>query len=95
MLDILAGQQKFTHLNGVPVLAIFALPHTVGSGASEESKLRDQTRTAAQAAAFERGVAAARVIRIPNADHYVFRSHEENVVREIGAFLDLLPSISQ
>ncbi|HTE47375.1 MAG TPA: hypothetical protein VK636_19140 [Gemmatimonadaceae bacterium] len=43
------------------------------------------------AAAFERGVPGARVVRLPNADHFVFRSNEADVVREIRAFVDTLP----
>jgi alpha-beta hydrolase superfamily lysophospholipase len=44
-----------------------------------------------QARAFEAGVPSAHVVRIPNADHYVFNSNEADVLREMNAFLAKLP----
>jgi len=41
-----------------------------------------------QILAFERGVAGSRVVRIPHANHYVFQSHEAEVLREVFAFID-------
>jgi hypothetical protein len=32
-----------------------------------------------------------RVKRIPNANHYVFRSNEADVIREVNAFISTLP----
>jgi pimeloyl-ACP methyl ester carboxylesterase len=46
--------------------------------------------TGAQAAAFEKGVPSARVVRLPNANHFVWRSHEADVLREMNAFLATL-----
>ena len=37
---------------------------------------------------FEAGVPSAKVVRIPHADHYVFRSNEADVLREVNAFAD-------
>ena len=46
----------------------------------------------AQAAAFsKRGRPTVRVVVLPNADHFVFRSHESDVLREMRAFIDSLP----
>jgi pimeloyl-ACP methyl ester carboxylesterase len=50
----------------------------------------DQAMTERQAAAFERGVPGARAIRLANASHYLFLTHEADVVREIAAFLATL-----
>ncbi len=36
---------------------------------------------------FERGLPAARVVRIPHANHYIFQSNEAAVLREINAFV--------
>jgi len=48
--------------------------------------------TVRQAAdAFARGVPTARVVRIPNADHYVYRSNEAQVIDEMRKFLKTLP----
>lgn len=63
-----------------PVLAIYAM------NAGDDGR---------QADAFERGVAGSRVVRIPNADHYVFRSNEAEVLREMRAFINSLPDSSR
>jgi pimeloyl-ACP methyl ester carboxylesterase len=76
-----AGAQKYTSIRG-PVLAIYAAPHEVPE-AMRDSAARarfDSTQLAVglpQIRAFERGVPSARVVTIPHANHYVFRSNEE------------------
>jgi non-heme chloroperoxidase len=90
---ILAGQQKFTDIR-VPVLAIFAVPH---GGLAESFKddpaglaaeqAKDVAYVEAQANALESGVASVRIVRLANADHYVFQSNENDVLREINNFL--------
>ncbi len=93
---ILAGQQRYTDIR-VPVLAIFALPHerppAVGNNAAARAaaEATDLTVTAPQAKAFESGVPSARVVRLANANHFVFRSNEADVLREMNAFLTGLP----
>jgi non-heme chloroperoxidase len=42
--------------------------------------------------AFQRGVPQARVVRLAHADHFVWRSHETDVLREMRAFIDALPT---
>jgi pimeloyl-ACP methyl ester carboxylesterase len=74
-----AGRQKYTHIPS-PILAIYALPPgdlPIG--------------TEAQAKAFEAGVPSARVVRLPHARHEVFLSNEEDVLREMNAFISTLP----
>ena len=88
---MIRGQQKYTDLR-VPVLAIFALPHSPGAFAQNDPRLAayeawDMGATGAQARAVESGVPSARVIRLPKANHYVFLSHEADVLREIRMFL--------
>jgi len=39
------------------------------------------------AKAFEKGLPSARVIWLAHADHYVFRSNEADVLREMNAFI--------
>jgi non-heme chloroperoxidase len=73
---VLDGQQKYTQID-VPVLAIFNVPHSPAFRRTMED----------QASAFEVQVPHARIIRIPNADHYIFQSNEEDVVRDIGEFI--------
>lgn len=95
-LALSKGRRKYTHI-AVPVLAIFAIPHAFGSLCSNDPKAKaavienDRATTSAQADAFERGIPTARVIGIPNAEHFVFQSNEAEVTRAINAFLETLP----
>jgi non-heme chloroperoxidase len=89
---IVMGMQKYTDIP-VPILAIYAVPHDLGSAASTDAaaraaqEARDEETTGAQAKAFESGVPSARVVRIAHANHYVFRSNEADVLRELNAFV--------
>ena len=49
----------------------------------------DQARTAVQAKAFEQ-LSSAKVVTLPNADHYVFLSNEQEVEKDIKDFLATL-----
>lgn len=88
---ILAGAKKFTNLGSVPILAIYALPHALPGPPNDPSRAAreaaDVETTGAQAAAFEKGVPSARVVRLPNASHFVWRSNEADVIREMNVFL--------
>ena len=93
---IISGQRKYTHING-PVLAIFASPPAVPPGADGDPAMRAMiaevdSATERQVSAFARGVPQARVVRLPRADHFVFRSNEADVLREMRAFIDGLPT---
>ena len=95
---IISGQQKYTEIHG-PVLAIFASPPAIPPGAENDPEMRPRiaevdSATELQASAFARGVTQARVVRIPRANHYVFRSNEDEVLREMRAFIGSLPSPS-
>jgi non-heme chloroperoxidase len=88
------GGQKYTKIP-VPILAIFACPHNFdfdpamrsNPSLKAEAVKNDAFVTSRQAAAFAAGVPSAHVVRLANADHYVFRSNEADVVREMNAFL--------
>jgi non-heme chloroperoxidase len=86
------GMQKYTNIP-VPVLAIYACPHNwdrfpSGDPTRKAALLADDTaRCNAWADAFSRGVPGSRVVRIPNADHYVYLSNERQVVAEMNGFL--------
>ena len=78
-----------------PVLVIAAFPHHCSEECDSTHVLARETKWAAQLEAIEAGLPHARVVRIPNADHYIFRSNEARVLREIDAFLeDLYKSVS-
>jgi non-heme chloroperoxidase len=93
---IIAGEQKYTNIS-VPVLAIYAVPHDLGPLLENDPatralfEARDEETTGAQAKAFESGIPSAQVVRLRRASHYVFRSNEADVLREINAFLAGLP----
>jgi len=90
--EIMSGMQKYSQIP-VPILAIYAVPHDRGPMASPDAtaraaqEARDEETTGMQATAFEKGLPTARVVRIPHADHYVFRSNEADVLRYMDAFV--------
>lgn len=95
-LAVMLGAQKYAGVK-CPVLAIYAVPHDFGPPPKEHPekleamKASDLERTSAQADAFAAANPQARVVRLANANHYVFRSNEEDVLREIKAFITTLP----
>ena len=70
------GERKYTGLK-CPILDLIAWPSDPGP------PIR------AQASAFE-GIPSAHVVRVLNADHYIFRSNEADVEREMNAFMNRL-----
>jgi pimeloyl-ACP methyl ester carboxylesterase len=86
---ITMGMQKYTSIP-VPILAIYAVPHaaTGTDAAALAAEARDAARTGAQADAFAAAMPSARVVRLAHADHYVFRSNEADVLREMNTFID-------
>ncbi|MGH9883977.1 MAG: alpha/beta fold hydrolase [bacterium] len=85
----LGGGTQYRHIP-VPVLAIYAMKPDWDTR-NYDDRAPDWT-PAAQAREFERGVPTARVVRIPNANHYVFRSNEAQVLSEMRAFISRLPA---
>jgi pimeloyl-ACP methyl ester carboxylesterase len=92
---LLGGEEKYTAVRA-PVLAIFAAPHEASPAVAKDSAARakadssDLAWVMTQVAAFRR-LPAARVVVLPNANHYVFKSNEAEVLRDIRAFIDGLP----
>jgi non-heme chloroperoxidase len=93
VMAVIAGEHKYTDIR-VPCLAILAIPHDprmfqqLDPAARAAEEANDLETTTAQANAFEKGIPTARVVRLPNAHHFVFRSNEANVLRKLNAFLD-------
>lgn len=88
---ILAGQQKYWDIKP-PVLAIFALPHDTPPQLKNDPKAaaleaRELAVGGAQVDAFEKGIPTAHVVRIAHANHYLMRTNEADVLREMNAFL--------
>jgi pimeloyl-ACP methyl ester carboxylesterase len=92
---ILDGAQKYTKIP-VPVLAIYAFPHRLSPEMGSDPATREAARArelavvGAQVKAFQAGVPSARVVTLPNADHFIFRSNEADVLREINLFASTL-----
>ena len=90
------GMEKYTSIP-VPILAIVACPHDWSHFFPNDPERRavrlaaDAAACSARAKSFKRGVPTARVVLIPNADHYVYRSNEAQVVDEMKKFLSTLP----
>jgi pimeloyl-ACP methyl ester carboxylesterase len=80
------GKQAFQGVK-CPALAIFAVPHQYGDNQDVDADAKDAARVEPLVKAFERAVPQARVVRIPHASHYVFRSNEAEVLREIEKFI--------
>lgn len=97
VVAIMTGQQRFTTISA-PALVIFAAPHDLGQMMKDKPEIRaameanDKRNVERQATAFETQVSSAHVVRIPNANHYVFRSNEADVLREMNAFISTLPA---
>jgi hypothetical protein len=87
-----AGQQRYQSVN-VPILAIFAFPRELEPPASDDGSAqgsfqRMQTlRLKQRVDAFEAGLPSARVVRLPQATHYLFLSSELEVLRELEVFI--------
>lgn len=88
---IIAGSQRYSDLSKVPTLAIYASPQAMPPGAAGpmlaaiEKQVKQQVDLIDR---FEAGNPHARVVRIANAQHAVFRSHPDEVLREMVTFID-------
>jgi pimeloyl-ACP methyl ester carboxylesterase len=93
---ILGGVQKFGSLK-LPVLVIFASPHAPPPNPPSQAMLDyfyAVEKAADRAGMIERyraGNPSARLVVIPNGQHAVFRSHPDDVVREMETFMAGLP----
>jgi non-heme chloroperoxidase len=93
---IFNGEQKYTAIKA-PCLAIFAVPHDSGAVLPTDPAHHaaavafELERSTNMANAFATGVPSAEVVRLPNANHYVFKSNEAEVLRAMNNFLNKLP----
>ena len=71
-----------------PILAIFAQPHACQPNCDSPVTKAFEAQFAAQVSAFEAGNPSARVVRLPNANHYLFQSNEAEVEQEMNSFMD-------
>jgi pimeloyl-ACP methyl ester carboxylesterase len=91
---IVKGETKYTDIE-IPLLAIFASPHDpsnlpqLAADKKAEFIALDQARSAAQAKAFQK-LKFAKVVVLPNANHFVFFSNEQDVEKAMKDFLNTL-----
>jgi pimeloyl-ACP methyl ester carboxylesterase len=72
----------------VPVLAILAEPRQCRSNCDKPFMQKIMAADAARSAYFEKQSPNARVVRIANASHFIWRSNEADVLREMNGFMD-------
>lgn len=94
-----AAKRKYTDIR-VPALGIFAAMNDPGTVAQDDQEARSNSeayrwfqdeRVKRQMALFQRDLPQARVVRIERADHYVFLSHQKEVLEQVHAFIATLP----
>jgi non-heme chloroperoxidase len=83
----------FTTPIGLPILAIFANPHSdqPRPGLSAAFIAADNAFTTKQIAAFKKGQPKAQIVVIPHANHFVYISNKDEVLRDINIFVANLP----
>ena len=92
---ITTGNEKFSTVHD-PVLAIFADPHDPFPLFADDPAGRaafianDSIETTKSINAFQSAIPQARVVRLPNARHYIFISNEAEVITEMNTFLTTL-----
>jgi len=98
--SLLAGMKKYVDIP-VPALVFFGIPQGLGIWVdnSTDPKVRGHARAylaaltpliERQANLIEDGIPTVRVVRLAGAHHYVYLSHEAEVLREMRSFLSRL-----
>lgn len=85
------SSQKYTESIDVPILALFAIPKKCTQNCDGAGAKIWAAQQAASADAFEAVNPRARVVRLANAGHAIWKSNEADVLREMNLFLDGLP----
>ena len=90
-----AGMKEYVQIRTPALFLVSSQSPGRWSESSTDPKVREQIAglsafTERQAKAVEDGLPSARVVRLPGANHYVYLSHEVDVLREMRSFLDRL-----
>ena len=94
---IFKGYEHYTAAIHLPILAIMGYPQSKGANFHLDTPKNIAAAAAADANqarqidALEKGQPTAHVIRIANANHYIFISNDTQVLIEMNKFLDALP----
>jgi hypothetical protein len=84
---MISSARKYSGIKD-PILAIFAQPHACMPNCDNAGVKAFEAQFGSQVAAFEAGNPAASVVRLPNANHYVYQSNEAEVEQEMNRFMD-------
>jgi pimeloyl-ACP methyl ester carboxylesterase len=87
---IMAGVRPYG-VAPVPVLVMMASPRRCAPNCDKPYMQKIMAADAARLELFEKSAPGAKVIRIAGASHYIYRSNEADVIREMNAFVDSLP----
>ena len=87
---IQANERAYRNLT-VPLLVLMASPHKCKRDCDSAATKQDEATVAEQADAVAAMQPTARVVRIANADHFIFRSNPDQVEQEMNTFMDGLP----
>ncbi|HZI78346.1 MAG TPA: hypothetical protein VFD69_02475, partial [Vicinamibacterales bacterium] len=90
-----AGMKEYVQIRTPALFLVSSQSPGRWAESSTDPKVREQIAglsafTERQAKAVEDGLPGARVVRLPGANHYVYLSHEADVLREMRAFLEPL-----
>ena len=90
-LAVLTGVHKYTSLP-VPVLGIVPFPRNAPPGAENDPAIAARHAAATEKEkerldSLEHDIPTARIVRLQYADHYVWRTNEADVLRELRGFL--------
>lgn len=87
--------RTFTGPINVPILAVFADPHDMHGHVPDAqvawAESNDKKQMDAVADAFAHGLPNAKVVRVANANDFIFISNPDEVVHDINAFVATLP----
>jgi non-heme chloroperoxidase len=81
------GALKYTDVKP-PILAIFAVPKPCVPSCDDPFRVNANRWLTVHVDAFEKAYPAARIVRLPLANHFVWRSNEADVLREMNSFMD-------
>ena len=90
--DAVVRGARVHHGLGLPILSIAADPPACEPNCGSAASLAYAAETAAQTADFAQANTSAVVVRLPHANHFVWKSNFEDVVRAMDSFLAKLPT---
>jgi len=86
--DRIAANPRRYNAAAVPILAIIAVPRRCEPDCDSPAMKQIMADDSARADLFEKSAAHTRVVRIAKASHYIWRSNEAQVEKEMDTFMD-------